>query len=88
MQLRALVSSADAGRNWDLRCRVREAMLAFMQREYPDALPRMRAELQGGATPPSEKTSAEKAVEKGAARGAVDKNAPAQGRATPEPAEA
>jgi len=43
MQLRALVSSADASRNWDLRCRVREALLDFMQREHPDALPRVRA---------------------------------------------
>ncbi len=43
MQLRALVSSADASKNWDLRCRVREALLDFMQREHPDALPRLRA---------------------------------------------
>lgn len=45
IQLRVLVSSADASRNWDLRCRVREALLEFMQREYEDALPRVRAVL-------------------------------------------
>ncbi|HEY2864716.1 MAG TPA: mechanosensitive ion channel family protein [Casimicrobiaceae bacterium] len=45
VQLRVLVSSADASKNWDLRCRVREALLDFMQREYADALPRVRAVL-------------------------------------------
>jgi small-conductance mechanosensitive channel len=44
MQLRALVSSADSGRNWDLRCRVREGLLAFVQANHPDALPRWRGE--------------------------------------------
>ncbi|WP_017461840.1 mechanosensitive ion channel family protein [Dyella ginsengisoli] len=44
MQLRALVSSGDSGRNWDLRCRVREGLLAFAQTHYPDALPRWRGE--------------------------------------------
>lgn len=45
MQLRALVSSADAGRNWDLRCLVREGLIEFVGREYPGCLPRLRAEL-------------------------------------------
>ncbi|WP_077563735.1 mechanosensitive ion channel domain-containing protein [Polaromonas sp. C04] len=45
MQLRVLVSSASSGQNWDLRCRVREALVDFMQREYPQHLPLMRAEL-------------------------------------------
>jgi small-conductance mechanosensitive channel len=45
MQVRLLVSAPDAGKAWDLRCRVREALIDFLQREYPDALPRVRAEL-------------------------------------------
>ena len=45
IQLRALVSAPDASKAWDLRCRVREALLDFLQREYPDALPRLRAEI-------------------------------------------
>ncbi|MEO6971936.1 MAG: mechanosensitive ion channel domain-containing protein [Rhodoferax sp.] len=45
IQLRLLVSSASSGQNWDLRCRVREALVDFMQREYPQHLPLMRAEL-------------------------------------------
>lgn len=42
MQLRALVSSADSVRNWDLRCLVRERLLDFIRREYPECLPRQR----------------------------------------------
>jgi small-conductance mechanosensitive channel len=42
MQLRALVSARDAGKAFDLRCRVREALLAFIGREYPQYLPQVR----------------------------------------------
>jgi hypothetical protein len=44
VQLRALVTAADSGKAWDLRCAVREALLDFMQRDYPQYLPRLRAE--------------------------------------------
>jgi len=52
VQLRALVSAPDAGRVWDLRCRVRERLLGFIQREYPGDLPRVRADsrLEAGPT--------------------------------------
>ncbi|MGE5450681.1 MAG: mechanosensitive ion channel family protein [Acidobacteriota bacterium] len=46
MQLRCLVSSADSSKNWDLRCEVREGLLAFVQAHYPQYLPRLRAEIQ------------------------------------------
>jgi small-conductance mechanosensitive channel len=46
MQVRCLVSAADSSKAWDLRCRVREALIDFLQREHPDALPRMRAEIE------------------------------------------
>ncbi|WP_043113676.1 mechanosensitive ion channel family protein [Solimonas soli] len=52
MQLRVLLSSADSGRNFDLRCRVREALISFIAREYPLYLPHTRAELMRGETPP------------------------------------
>jgi len=42
VQLRALVSAADAPAAWDLRCRIREGIIAFIQREYPDYLPQIR----------------------------------------------
>ena len=45
MQLRVLMSSADAPRGWDLRCRVREALVTFVQRHDPEGLPRLRAEV-------------------------------------------
>ena len=63
MQLRIIVSSANASLNWDLRCRVREGLIAFVQREFPDALPRMRAQLIESQRPPHE-TPAAKAVGK------------------------
>jgi small-conductance mechanosensitive channel len=46
LELRALVSAADSGTAWDLRCAVREQLVDFIRREYPDALPRLRAELE------------------------------------------
>lgn len=49
MQLRALVSTADSSSGWDLRCRVREGLLAFLQTQYPDYLPRLRGELDATA---------------------------------------
>ena len=42
MQARILVSAASAGKAFDLRCKVREAMLAFISREYPQSLPLWR----------------------------------------------
>jgi len=45
VELRALVSAANAPAAWDLRCEVREALIAFLQREYPHALPKQRAEV-------------------------------------------
>ncbi len=47
MQLRVLVTSANASLSWDLRCKVREALIDFMQRDYPAYLPRLRAEVEG-----------------------------------------
>jgi small-conductance mechanosensitive channel len=51
IQLRALVSSPDASKAWDLRCRVREALITFLLREYPEALPRVRAEIHDAQEP-------------------------------------
>ena len=46
MVLRGLMSSADAPSNWDLRCEVREQLLDFLQRNYPESLPRLRTEVE------------------------------------------
>lgn len=45
VRLRALVSAADAGSLWDLRCLVREHLVAWIREQRPTALPRMRAEV-------------------------------------------
>jgi len=45
LQLRVLVSATDSSRCWDLRCKLREGLIAFLQREFPESLPRVRAEL-------------------------------------------
>jgi len=45
MELRALMSAADASTAWALRCEVREKLIEFIKKKYPQALPRLRAEL-------------------------------------------
>lgn len=45
-ELRALVSAANASALWDLRCAVREQLVAYLQARYPGSLPRTRAVLQ------------------------------------------
>jgi hypothetical protein len=47
MQLRALVTSQDSGKNFDLRCKIREGLIAYMQANFPQHLPRERNELNG-----------------------------------------
>jgi small-conductance mechanosensitive channel len=42
LELRALASSSDASKSWDLRCEVREKLVAFVQKNYPGSLPRLR----------------------------------------------
>ncbi len=51
LQLRALMSAADASIAWDLRCEVREKLIDFLQREHPNALPRLRAYVAPPQTP-------------------------------------
>ena len=45
MQFRVLISAADAGSTWELRCKIREGLIDFIQREYPEYLPRVRTEV-------------------------------------------
>jgi small-conductance mechanosensitive channel len=44
MQLRILATSADASKSWDLRCAIREQFIAYIQKNHPQSLPRVRAE--------------------------------------------
>jgi small-conductance mechanosensitive channel len=45
VQIRALMDAEDSSKAWDLRCLVREKLIEFLQKNYPDSLPRYRAEL-------------------------------------------
>lgn len=47
IEMRALMSAADSGVAWDLRCHVREKLIEFMQKNHPESLPRSRAEFRG-----------------------------------------
>lgn len=42
MQIRALMSAADSSKLWDLRCLIREKMIDFLQKNYPQCLPKQR----------------------------------------------
>src|SRR6266480_5240791 len=43
IEVRALVSAADSGKVFDLRCEVRERLIEFLCRNYPESLPRQRS---------------------------------------------
>ncbi len=64
IELRCLMSARSAGQAFDLRCEVREKLIDFLQKEYPEALPRQRNEraaiAPSGATERSARKSAAK----------------------------
>jgi small-conductance mechanosensitive channel len=51
IELRALVSAANAPMLWDLRCAVREGLIRFLQERYPEHLPRTRADIRHWTEP-------------------------------------
>lgn len=46
MQVRAIVGARNSGDAWDLRCHVRAGVIDFIQREYPQFLPKLRTEFE------------------------------------------
>jgi len=44
--LRALASAGSAPDLWDLRCEIRENLIAYLREEHPDALPAVRTRVQ------------------------------------------
>jgi len=44
MQIRVLCTAADSSIAWNLRCDVREKLIAFIQQNHPQSLPRLRAD--------------------------------------------
>ncbi len=47
MQVRALMDARDSSDAWDLRCLVREKLIAYLQENHPESLPRYRGEFRG-----------------------------------------
>ena len=45
MEIRVLMSAANAGAMFDLRCLMREALIGWLSRQYPNALPQERVEM-------------------------------------------
>jgi small-conductance mechanosensitive channel len=52
MRLRVLATATDSDHAWDLRCHIREGLIAHLQQHYPWALPRLRATVE--VAPPRE----------------------------------
>ncbi|GII22998.1 mechanosensitive ion channel family protein [Planosporangium mesophilum] len=48
VRVRCLVSAADADTLWDLRCLVRERLVEWLRDQQPQALPRIRTEIERG----------------------------------------
>ena len=46
MELRALVSAANSSDAFELRCELREQLVAFLQAHHPGSLPRLRATVE------------------------------------------
>lgn len=45
LEVRLLMSASNPSKAWNLRCEVREKMITYIQDNYPEHLPKTRAEL-------------------------------------------
>jgi small-conductance mechanosensitive channel len=48
VRLRVVASAPDPATAWDLRCEIREKLIAYLQERLPGALPKVRATIEGG----------------------------------------
>jgi small-conductance mechanosensitive channel len=48
IELRAIASAESAPQLWELRCEIRESLVAYLRDQHPEALPRLRAQVQEG----------------------------------------
>ncbi len=53
MQLRVLATAASGPQAFDLRCTIREGLIDYMQREHPEALPKLRMQDDPGPRAPA-----------------------------------
>jgi small-conductance mechanosensitive channel len=47
VEVRALMSAKDSGAAWDLRVFIREKLIEFLQKNYPESLPKTRIQIEG-----------------------------------------
>ncbi|GGL70338.1 mechanosensitive ion channel family protein [Wenxinia marina] len=76
--VRALLSAANSPAAWDLRCQVREKMVAWLQEAHPSALPKVRGELSRTGSAPDRPARGPGPEEDGP--GVPDEARPAQDR--------
>lgn len=50
VELRAVIGTFNSGDAWDIRCFVRENLISFLQKNHPEALPKVRTEDARGLT--------------------------------------
>ncbi|WP_228779922.1 mechanosensitive ion channel family protein [Aquiflexum lacus] len=53
MELRILVSAKNSPTTWDLRVHIREKLIEFIQKNYPESLPKTRLVFENGERNPS-----------------------------------
>ena len=53
VQIRALVTARNSADLFDLRCFVREEIVAFIREHQPHAMPKLRVEVPGGNDAPA-----------------------------------
>jgi small-conductance mechanosensitive channel len=79
IEVRALVSAANSGAAWDLRCEVREKMITYLGEHHPQCLPRARQEQYRIAAPSAgngaDRDAARKGGEEGGAPGVAQETA-------------
>ncbi|MFQ6024420.1 MAG: mechanosensitive ion channel family protein [Acidiferrobacterales bacterium] len=46
MRLRVLATAPDSPTAWEMRCEIREKLIAYLQEHHPDSLPRVRAAIE------------------------------------------
>ncbi len=63
VEVRALLSAANSGAAWDLRCEVREKMIAYLREHHPHCLPKIRQE-QYKVEPPQTHNGADRDAER------------------------
>ncbi len=51
VEIRAVVSAANSSDVWELRCFVREQLIAFLRLNYPGGLPKVTAQIDQGGVP-------------------------------------